>query len=51
MEYNAANNRETLLPWDIFIPGQKNRRYYMPYKVLKEMILQLEKLSQQNKDN
>jgi hypothetical protein len=28
MEYNVKHNRETLLPWDVFIPNQ-SIRYYM----------------------
>jgi hypothetical protein len=35
MEYNAINNRETLLSWDIYISG-KTYRYYMPYDLLKK---------------
>jgi hypothetical protein len=40
MEYNATNNRETLLPWDIYISGKTNR-YYMPYDLLKKKMGEL----------
>jgi len=47
MEYNAANNRETLLPWDIMVPGKKNR-YYMSYDLLKEKMTELKKITLKN---
>lgn len=42
MEYNAKNNRETLLPWDINIVS-KNKRYYMPLDVMQKKIKKLNK--------
>jgi hypothetical protein len=40
MEYNAKNNRETLLPWDINIVT-KNKRYYMPLDAMQKKIKKL----------
>lgn len=42
LEYNLKNNRKSILPWDVFVPAQRER-YYMNIDILQKKVKEIQK--------